>query len=141
MNVNEHIIREQLDTFLAEGNYEACRELLLSDEEVVDKVNELAIAKCMLVVCEQEKEEGMQTLFEKVKSLEELVRRYTKLLFYIRRLDFDIMDDGVDGFRQFLSENRVSPQELFIVLYCGAVHKERVLQIIKDKMSSGEIIL
>lgn len=135
------MIREQLNAFLAGGAYEACKELLLSDKEIVDKVNDLAIAKCMLMVCEQEKEDGMQTLFEKVKSLDELVRRYTKLMFYIRRLDLDIMDNGMDEFRQFLAENDVSLPELFIVLHCGAVHRERALQIVKDKMSSGEIVL
>ena len=76
-----------------------------------------------------------------MNSLEELVRRYTILMFYLRRFEFDIMDDNMSAFRQFLSMNHVSLQELFAVMFCGTCDKEKVLQIIKDKMLSGEIVI
>lgn len=142
--MDAHIIREQLNTFLAEGNYEACRELLSNEEikEIIEKTNDFAIAKCMLSACEQE-EEGEQIVFEKVGSLEELVNRYTKIVFYLRRMDFEIGDESeyMDEFNQFLTQNRVSLSELLIALYCGVPNIEKVLQIVKDKMKNGEIVL
>ena len=146
MNMDKHIIREKLNTFLAEGNYEGCRKLLLTNEEskkIIDKTNDFVIAKYMLSACEQEKKEGEQILFEKVKSLEELVNRYTKLMFYLRRLDFEIGTESeyIDEFNQFLAQNQVSSSELLLVLYCSVPNIEKVLQIVKDKMESGEIVL
>lgn len=139
-------IKELLDAFLAEGNYEACRELLYNEEikEMIEKTNELAIAKKMLSVCEQEEKEGKQILFEKVQSLEELVNRYTKLMFYLRRLAFEIGDESeyMDEFNQFLTRGGgVSASELLVVLYCAVPDVDKVLQIVKDKMKSGEIVL
>lgn len=144
--MDKHTIREQLNTLLAEGNYEGCRKLLLTNEKskkIIEKTNEFVIAKHMLTACEQEEKEGEQILFEKVKSLEELVNRYTKLMFYLRRLDFEIGDESeyMDEFIQFLTENRVSSSELLLVLYCSVPNIENVLQIVKDKMLSGEIVL
>ena len=143
--MDAHIIREQLNTFLAEGNYEACRELLCNEEmkDIIERTNDFAIAKRMLSACEQEEKEGGQIVFDKVGSLEELVNRYTKLMFYLRRLDFEIGDESeyMDEFSQFLTRNRVSPAELLVVLYCGVPNIEKVLQIVEDKMKSGEIVL
>lgn len=145
MNRDKQIIREQLNAFLAEGNYEACRELLSNEKlkGIIEQTNELAIAKCMLSACEQEEKEGEQILFAKVGSLEELVNRYTKLMFYLRRLDFEIGDEheNIKELNQFTTSNHVSPSELLVVLYCGAADKEKVLQMVKDKMKSGEIVL
>ena len=60
---------------------------------------------------------------------------------YLRRMEFDIMDDSLDAFNQFLIVNQVSRQELFAVMYCGNIDREKVLQIIKDKMINGEIAI
>jgi len=62
-------------------------------------------------------------------------------MFYLRRFEFDIMDDGMDEFNVFLQRNQISLQELFVVMYCGTINKEKVLQIVRDKMISGEIAL
>ena len=143
--MDKQMIREQLNTFLAEGNYEAYREILSNQEikKTIEQTNDFAIAKCMLSVCEQEEKEGEQIVFEKVGSLEELVNRYTKLMFYLRRFDFEIGDESeyMDEFKQYLKRNRVSVSELLVVLYCAVPNIDKVLQIVKDKMKSGEIIL
>lgn len=135
------ILKERFDELLSGRQYDEIRTLLRTDKQIIDEINDLAIARVMLSVCDQEKEAGQQMLFDKVNSLEELVRRYTILMFYLRRLEFDIMDDSMPAFCQFLSMNHVSLQELFAVMFCGTCDKEKVLQIIKDKMLSGEIVI
>lgn len=144
MSVQERwdlILKERFDQLLSGRQYDEIRTLLLTDRQIIDEINDLAIARVMLSVCDQEKEAGQQILFDKVNSLEELVRRYRILTFYLRRLEFDIMDDGMEAFNQFLSMHRVSLQELFAVMYCGNIDKEKVLQIMKDKMLNGEIVI
>lgn len=135
------VLKERFDQLLSGGQYDEIRTLLQTDKQIIDEINDLAIARVMLSVCDQEKEAGQQTVYDKVNSLEELVRRYTILMFYLRRFEFDIMDDNMAAFRQFLSMNHVSLQELFAVMYCGNIDKEKVLRIIKDKMLSGEIVI
>lgn len=134
------ILKERFNELLLRRQYAEIRTLLQTDTEIIDQINDLAIARIMLSVCEQEKEDGERTLFEKVDSLDELVCRYTTLMFYLRRLEFDIMDDGLDAFKRFLEVNQISLQELFAVICSGNIDKEKVLQIIMDKMMSGEIM-
>lgn len=131
----------RFDELLQSGQYEEIYKLLQTDTELIDQINDLAIARVMLSVCEQEREAGQRILFEKVNCLEDLVRRYTVLMFYLRRFEFDVMDDAEDAFNRFLEINQVSLQELFAVMYCGNIDKGKVLQIIKDKIKSGEIMI
>ncbi len=135
------ILKERFNELLLRRQYAEIYTLLETDTEIIDQINDLAIARIMLSVCEQEKAAGQCTLFEKVNNLDEIVYRYTILMFYLRRLEFDIMDDSLNAFNQFLIVNQVSRQELFAVMYCGNIDKERVLQIIKDKMINGEILV
>ncbi len=135
------ILKERFNELLLRRQYAEIYTLLETDTEIIDQINDLAIARIMLSVCEQEKAAGLCTLFEKVNHLDEIVYRYTILMFYLRRLEFDIMDDSLDAFNQFLIVNQISRQELFAVMYCGNIDKERVLKIIKDKMINGEILV
>ena len=64
--------------------------------------------------------------------MDELLERYTILKFYLRRIDFDVMDDSLDAFYQFLSQSRISSYELLRVIDFSVVHKEKVLRLIKD---------
>lgn len=134
-------IKNRLNELLKAGQYDEIKESFDSYDDIVKQKNDLAIARTMISVCEQEKEAGQRILFEKAGSLEEIISRYTKLMFYLRRFEFDIMDDNIEEFNQFLQSNQVSLQELFVVMYCGTINKEKVLQIVKDKMISGEIVL
>lgn len=134
-------IRDNFNSLLQEKNYRAIFELFQANLEVVEQENDLAIARCLLSVCEQEMEAGQRILIEKVNSLEEIATRYTRLMFYLRRIEFDIMDDSFDEFNWFIKENQISVQELFVVMYCGNIDREKVLQIIKDKIMCGEIVL
>ena len=135
------ILKERFDELLLRRQYAEIHTLLETDTEIIDQINDLAIARIMLSVCEQERAAGQCTLFEQVNNLDEIVCRYTVLMFYLRRMEFDIMDDSLDAFNQFLIVNQVSRQELFAVMYCGNIDREKVLQIIKDKMINGEIAI
>ena len=135
------ILKERFDELLLRRQYAEIHTLLETDTEIIDQINDLAIARITLSVCEQERAAGQCTLFEKVNNLDEIVCRYTVLMFYLRRMEFDIMDDSLDAFNQFLIVNQVSRQELFAVMYCGNIDREKVLQIIKDKMINGEIAI
>lgn len=134
-------IREQFNELLQTGRYMEIRKLFDLYADIVGRKNDLAIARLMFSVFEQEKEEGKKGLYEKVESLDEIVNRYTKLMFYLRRFEFDIMDSNIDEFNRFLKTNQISSQELFAVMYCGNINREKVLQIIQDKMVCGEITL
>lgn len=134
-------LKQRFDELLSRRQYDEIRTLLQTDTEITDQINDLAIARVMLSVCDQEKEMGLRILFDKVCSLDELVRRYTILMFYLRRFEFDIVDDGMEAFNQFLEMNHVSLQELFAVMYCGNIDKKKVLQIIKGKITNGEIVI
>lgn len=139
-DMDDEMMREQINELFKTKQYDKIKELLLSNGKAVYP-NDLAIAYYLIPVCEQEKEEGRQQLFEKVESLEELIKRYKKLVFYLRRIEFDVMDDGMDEFYRFLEQNMVSLQELFVVLYCGVAHREKVRQIIQEKIIEGKIRL
>ena len=142
--MDEQVVRDRINELLAdktEGKYERIKELLEADRRMVSREKDLAIASVMLSVCEQEKEEGQRILFDKVASLQELVERYTRLMFYLRRFDYDLAESHLKEFYRFVEVSQVSSQELFIVLYCGVIHKDKVLQIIKDKMVTGDLKL
>lgn len=142
--MERQIIRDRVNELLAHkaaGQYEEIKELLLSNEGTARKEKDLAIAMAMIPVCEQEKEEGQCIVFDKVANLKELVDRYMKLMFYLRRFDFDVAEEHLEGFNQFIKKYQVSLQELFIVLYCGVVDKDKVLQIIKEKIVLGDLVL
>lgn len=137
--MNVLMLWEQVDELLRMGQCDAVKELLLSNQEIVKKINELAVVYYLIPVCEQEEAAGVRRLFEKVTGLEALLERYTKLKFYLRRIDFDTIDESMVEFEQFVAQNNVSLPELMIVMYCCVVHKEKVLQIIQGKIAKGEI--
>lgn len=134
-------IQDQFNELLQTGRYMEIRKLFDLYADIVGGENDLAVARVMFSVFEQEKEEGQTGVYEKVGSLEEIVNRYTKLMFYLRRFEFDIMDSNMDEFNRFLETNQISSQELFVVMYCGNINREKVLKIIQDKMICGEITL
>lgn len=139
--MNTEMLWKQLDELLQMGQCEAVRELLLANEEIAKKENELMVALYLVPVYEQEKADGQRTIFEKVTSVESLFKRYKILKFYLWRIEFDVMDDSMETFSQFLKQSQISAQELFSVMYCCVIHTEKVLEIIKGKIIAGEIVL
>lgn len=129
-------LKRQVDEMIAEGRYEDIKDTLLTYKDTTEHDNDLAMVCYLCTIYEQEKAAGQETLFSKVSDMEELLRRYTALKFYLRRIDFGVMDEA-ELFYQFLSQNRVSSYELVRAMDFGVVHRERVLQMMNGGMQGG----
>ena len=125
-------LKEQVNTLLHTHRYDEIKTLLLSYKDTTEHDNTLAAVCYLCTIYDQEKAAGQDTVFSKVDSVDELLERYTILKFYLRRIDFDVMDDSLDAFYQFLSQSRISSYELLRVIDFSVVHKEKVLRLIKD---------
>lgn len=123
-------LKAQIDTLFKEGRYEEMEQLIATNEKTAMNDNDIVTLYYLLPVYKQEKAAGKQTLFEKAENVDDLLQRYTKLKFYLRRLDFDIMDGGLDDFYAFLSENQISVYELVTAIRYSVVHKEKIMQLI-----------
>ena len=135
MTANE--LRQKVDQLIENGEYAQIKPLLLSYKDVTEHDNELAMTCYLCTIYDQETAAGQVTIFDKVSDVEELLERYTRLKFYLRRIDFDIFDENV-GFYQFLSECQVSSYELLRTIDFSVVHKDKVLQYIKGEISDRE---
>lgn len=129
--MDELKIREQISSLLIGGKYETIKKILLENWETVKRSNDLTTVFNLISVCEQERNAGQRTIFEKVKDMEKLIERYTKLKFYLRRIEFGVIDNGMSEFNVFLVRNSVSSYELLTSIRYNVIHKDKVLQIIQ----------
>lgn len=126
-------LREEIDQLLKAGQHEAIKNLLsLTQGMLYD--NDLGNVWIMIPVCEKEKAHDQRTVFEKAAGLEAFIDRFTRLKFYLRRIEFDVMDDSPDEFYQFLVSEQVSSYELLASLDRNVVHKEKVMQAINKSV-------
>lgn len=132
-------LRRQINRLMIEQAYDRIRRLLLANKRITERNNDLATLCYLCAVYEKEKKEGTDTVFSKVSDMEELLERYTILKFYLRRMDFDVLDGGIECFYQFLLQNRVSSYELHTVLDFSVIHKEKVLQMIKGEAEAETV--
>lgn len=123
-------LREQVDRLIADGQYDGIKPLLLSCKELTEHDNDLAMVCYLSTIYEQEKAAGQASIFTKISDVTELLDRYNRLKFYLRRIDFDVAGDIMEEFYCFLSQNQVSSYELLRVMDFCVVHKEKVLQSI-----------
>ncbi len=121
--------RQEVDRMLAAKEYDKIKPLLLSDKDVTEHDNDLSMVCYLCTIYDREREAGAATIFDKVSDMDSLLERYTVLKFYLRRIDFDVIDD-MEMFYQFLSVNQVSSHELLRVMDFSVVHREKVLQAI-----------
>ena len=126
-------LKEQINTLYEEGRYDEMEQFIVANEKTVMHDNDIVTLYYLLPVYKQEKAAGKRTLFEKADNVNDLLQRYTKLKFYLRRLDFDIMDGGLDEFYAFISGNQISVYELVTAIRYSVVHKEKVMQIIEGR--------
>lgn len=126
-------LKHQVDYFIANGEYDRIKSYLLSYKDLTEHDNELAMTCYLCTIYEQEEAAGKPVIFSKVSCMDELLERYTTLKFYLRRIDFDIVDDDLGSFYQFLSHNQISSYELIRVIDFSIVHKEKVMQIMKGE--------
>ena len=126
-NMNGDQLKQQVNQMLESGKHDEIKEQLLAHKDVTEHDNDLAIICYLCTVHEQERAAGQRTIFEKVSDMEALIKRYTILKFYLRRIEFNVMDD-MRIFEEFLVQNQISSYELLRVLDFSAVHKDKVLQ-------------
>lgn len=125
-------ITEQVDVLLKCRRYDEVVNLIQQNDLSVKGNTELSIIRYLCSVYQQEKSAGNKTIFEKATGIDLLLDRYTRLKFYLRRIDFDIGRDNLDVFREFFNENQISLQEIVLVVQQAVVHKDKVLQIIEE---------
>lgn len=125
-------VKKKVNELFLKHEYDDIKPYLLSHKSITEHDNELAMVCYLCTIYEQEKEEGQLTLFSKVSDIDSLLKRYTMLKFYLRRIDFDVLDD-IEPFYQFISLNQVSSYELLRTIDFSVVHRDKVLKI----MSAG----
>lgn len=124
-------LRQQVDRLLRDREYDSIKTRLLSNKDTTEHDNDLAMICYLCTIHEREKEAGQPTLFTKIADVDELLERYTALKFYLRRIDFDILDE-LESFYQFLLQNQVSSYELLRAIDFGVVNRDKVLQVINE---------
>lgn len=120
---------QQVNDLFGKRKYDDIKPLLLSEKDTTEHNNDLAMVCYLCTIYEHEKAAGQPTLFSKVSDVAELLERYTALKFYLRRIDFDVLEE-MESFYRFLMQNQVSSYELLGVMDFGIVNKEKVLQTI-----------
>lgn len=121
----------QVNRLLSEHHYDEIKSLLLSFKDITERDNTLAMTCYLCTIYEREQVAGARSIFDKIASIEELIERYTRLKFFLRRIDFDVTDDGLDSFYSFIMQWEISSYELLAVIDFGVVHKDKVLKVIK----------
>lgn len=135
--MNAEKLTKQVNELFRSHEYDDIKPLLLSYKDLTEHNNSLAIVCYLCTIHEREKESGQTTIFSKISDMEELLQRYTALKFYLRRIDFNMLDD-VEMFYRFLLENRVSSYELLRAIDFSVVNKEKILREINDGLVQDE---
>ncbi|MDD6810707.1 MAG: hypothetical protein PUD93_02395 [Lachnospiraceae bacterium] len=130
--MNTELLRK-IDELLCTHEYDKIKEVLLTYKNITEHSNELATIFYLTKIYEQEKDARQKTIFEKVQNVSQLLERYTVLKFYLRRIDFDVIGNGLQEFYLFLIQNEISSYELITIIEYSVVHKEKVLKVIKGK--------
>ena len=126
-------LKEQVNHLIVSHQYDEIKSLLLSDKDTTEHDNMLSMTCYLCTVYEKERATGGVSLFDKVSTVEELIDRYTRLKFFLRRIDFDMIDDGLEEFYSFITQWKVSSYEMLAAIEFGVVHKDKVLKVIKGE--------
>ncbi len=124
-------LRKQVDMLLQAGRYDEIKPLLLAHKETTEQDNRLSMVCYLCEVHEKESQAGQPSLFSKAENLDALTDRYTRLKFYLRRIDFGFTEDGLDEFYRFMAEWKVSAYELLAAVTYSVVHREEVLKVVR----------
>ena len=131
--MNTLTLQTQVNMLLSEHRYDEIKPLLLEYKETTEHDNTLAMTCYLCTVHEREQEAGQPSIFSKVSDTDELIDRYTRLKFFLRRIDFDLLDDGLEDFYAFIMQWKISSYELLAAIDFGVVHKEKVLKLIRGE--------
>jgi len=87
----------------------------------------------------QEEQAGLPTLLSKVKCIDELVDRATRLQFYLRRIDFDAAEACMSEIFQYIVENNISIYELISTIYLCTFHQDKMIGWLQDSVQKGKL--
>ena len=132
--MNKEELCARINELFANREYDRMEETLLFDIDMLKGDNDLVTVCYLLEIYKKEREADKETILDKTGSVEALLKRYTVLKFYLRRIEFGLMVDDMSDFHDFLIGNRISPQELLGVMqYCVAPeHIGKVSEIIQS---------
>lgn len=103
--------KEKVDQMIRSKHVEQILPFLQGNMDVIKCDNDLMTVWYLGMMTQKELAAGKQSIFEKENSLETLLIRYEKLKFYLRRIEYDVMEDENTLFA-FLSEKNISEYEL-----------------------------
>lgn len=124
-------LTRQVNTLLGGGRYDEIKPLLLAHKDTTEQDNSLSMLCYLCEVHEKERQAGQSSLFSKARDLDALIDRYTRLKFYLRRIDFGFTDDGLEEFYLFMAAQQISSYELLAAVTYSVVHREEVLKAVK----------
>lgn len=133
MGMDTGQLQSQVNILIQECRYDEIKPLLLVHKNTTEHNNDLSMVCYLCAVHEREKEAGHASIFSKVSDIDELIDRYTRLKFFLRRIDFELLDDGLEDFYTFIAQWKISSYELLAAIDFGVVHKEKVLKAIKGE--------
>lgn len=126
-------LKIMVNDLIVSHQYDEIKPLLLANKDTTEHDNMLSMTCYLCTVHEKEQVAGTESVFDKVSNVEELIDRYTRLKFFLRRIDFDLVDDGLEDFYTFITQWKISSYELLAAIDFGVVHKEKVLKVIKGE--------
>lgn len=129
--MNAELLRGKVDKLCQQHMYDQIEAILLQYKDITEHDNDLAMVYYLMKIYKQEKVSGQKTILEKTGSVSALLERYIILKFYLRRIEFDIIGEGLQDFYQFIIQNDVSAYELLTIMEYSLVSKEKVRKIIQ----------
>ena len=126
-------LKIMVNDLIVSHRYDEIKPLLLANKDTTEHDNTLSMTCYLCTVHEREKEAGQLSILSKVSDLDELIDRYTRLKFFLRRIDFDLLDEGLEDFYAFITQYKISSYELLAAIEFGVVHKDKVLKVIKGE--------
>ena len=120
-----YFYKEQVDYKIQNKETRGIRTFLKERMDCIKYDNDLMVVWYLGMVAEKELKAGKKSVFEKVNSLKELLERYRGLKFYVRRIEYDILDNAQE-FYFFLAKQNVSEYELMGIVDSCVYNKDKV---------------
>ena len=117
--------KKQVDKMIRNKELEKIFSYLQENIGVIKFDNDLMAVWYLGRIALKELEAGVKTIFEKENSLEELLERYCRLKFFLRRIENDILEDA-DEFYSFLMSHDISEYELMGIVDSAIYNKEKL---------------
>lgn len=131
-DMNRDELREEIEELLRTGAYDRIEDTLMQYKDISLYDSDLATVYYLMAIYKMEKEAGRRIFLENVDSVSALLERYTILKFFLRRIDFGLIEEGLQDFRQYITQNRVSAYELLTIIDYSAFNKQAVLTKIQN---------